>query len=50
MKHEYHEGPKASEKFNMTVTQLFRVPKSTLKPTAKPVRKPTKTSKDFSVM
>jgi hypothetical protein len=37
MKHEYHEGPKAIEKFNETVTKLFRVPKSIVKPTAKPV-------------
>jgi hypothetical protein len=44
MKHEYHEGPKALDKFNKTVTELFRVPKSEIKP--KPVRKPKKDSKD----
>jgi hypothetical protein len=46
MKHEYHEGPEALEKFKKTVTDLFRVPKSTVKPTVKPVRKPKKASKD----
>jgi len=43
MKHEYHEGPEALEKFNKTMSQLFRVPKATAKP---PIRKPKKTSKD----
>jgi hypothetical protein len=27
-KQEYHEGPKAKEKFERTMTALFRVPKS----------------------
>ena len=40
MKHEYHEGPKALEKFNETITKLFRVPKSTVKQAAKPEPKP----------
>ena len=44
MKPEYHEGPEALDKFNKTVTSLFRVSKSEIKPM--PVRKPKKTSKD----
>jgi hypothetical protein len=45
MKHEYHEGPQATERFEKMATQLFRAPKSTAKPAAKPVRKPKKSSK-----
>jgi hypothetical protein len=45
MKHEYHEGPEATERFEKMATQLFRAPKSTVKPTQKPVRTPKKTSK-----
>ncbi len=36
MKHEYHEGPEALEKFNQTLTTLFRAPKTV---TAKKVAK-----------
>jgi hypothetical protein len=39
MKHEYHEGPEAAEKFERALNRLFRVPKSTAKKPAKPVRK-----------
>jgi hypothetical protein len=42
MKHEYHEGPEAKARFEKLATRLFRVPKSTVKPT---VRKPKKASK-----
>jgi hypothetical protein len=46
MKHEYHEGPEANERFDKLATQLFRAPKSIAKPVPKPVRKPKKASKD----
>jgi hypothetical protein len=39
MKHEYHEGPEAKDRFEKLATQLFRAPKSTAK---KPVRKAKK--------
>jgi hypothetical protein len=39
MKHEYNEGPGAKERFEKLATRLFRVPKSTVKPTAKPAKK-----------
>jgi len=45
MKHEYHEGPEAYERFNKLATALFRAPKSIVKPAAKPVRKPKTASK-----
>jgi len=45
MKHEYHEGQEATERFEKMATQLFRAPKSTAKPPPKPVRKPKKSSK-----
>jgi hypothetical protein len=45
MKHEYREGPEAKERFEKLATHLFRVPKSSVKQTAKPVRKPKKASK-----
>jgi hypothetical protein len=46
MKHEYHEGPEALERFGNTMTALFRVPKGIVeKVPAKSVRKPKKTSK-----
>lgn len=28
MKHEYHEGPEALERFGKTMTALFRAPKT----------------------
>jgi hypothetical protein len=46
MKHECHEGPEVTEKFEKLATALFRAPKSTVEPAVKPVRKPRKTSKD----
>lgn len=46
MKHEYHEGPEAKERFEKLATRLFRAPKSTVKLAQKPVRKAKKTSKD----
>jgi hypothetical protein len=49
MKHEYHEGPKALEKFNKTVTKLFRVPKSSVKTSAKPAKKVAKSRKASTV-
>jgi hypothetical protein len=49
MKHEYHEGPEALEKFNRTVAQLFRVPKSAIKAVAKPAKKGTKAKKASTV-
>jgi len=42
MKHEYHEGPEAKERFEKLATALFRAPKSTVKKAAKPERKPKK--------
>ena len=47
MKHEYHEGPEAAEKFEKMAIRIFRAPKSTAKPVAKrtSVRKAKKTSK-----
>jgi hypothetical protein len=45
MKREYHEGKEAAERFEKFATQLFRAPKSIVKPTAKKVRTPKKTSK-----
>jgi len=41
MKHEYHEGYEAVEKFEKTMTELFRVPKSTVKPSVGKPKKPT---------
>jgi hypothetical protein len=36
MKHEYHEGPEALERFGKTMTALFRAPKTeTVKKVAK---------------
>jgi len=49
MKHEYHEGPEATEKFNKMMTQVFRAPKAASpfsKPKAKPKRKRKTASKD----
>jgi hypothetical protein len=46
VKREYHEGSEALERFEKTMTALFRVPKDKVaKEPAKPVRKPKKTSK-----
>lgn len=44
MKHEYHEGPGAKERFEKLASHLFRVPKSTVKPATKPTSKPKKTT------
>jgi hypothetical protein len=35
MKHEYHEGPEAAEKFEKKATRIFRAPKSSAKPVPK---------------
>lgn len=44
-KHEYHEGPKALEKFNKGMSKLFEISKDAAeKPKPKPKRK--KSSKD----
>jgi hypothetical protein len=47
MKPEYHEGPEALDKFNKTLTVLFRAPKTvtTKKETKKPTRKRRTSSK-----
>jgi hypothetical protein len=42
MKHEYHEGPEARNKFDEGMTKLFRVPKSVVaqeKPKPQPTQK-----------
>jgi hypothetical protein len=49
MKHEYHEGPEAAEKFEKALTHLFRVPKSTAKKTAKPAKKAAKSRKASTI-
>jgi hypothetical protein len=35
MKHEYHEGPEAAEKFEEMAKQIFRASKSSAKPVPK---------------
>ena len=47
MKHEYHEGPEAAEKFEKIAKRIFRAPKSSAKPVPKKhaVRKAKKSSK-----
>jgi hypothetical protein len=35
MKHEYHKGPEAAEKFEKMATRIFRAPKSSAKPVPK---------------
>ena len=35
MKHEYHEGPEAAEKFEKMAMKVFRAPKSSAKPVPK---------------
>jgi hypothetical protein len=42
MKHEYHEGPEAKERFEKLATHLFRVPKATVKAKAKAAHKAKK--------
>jgi hypothetical protein len=49
MKHEYHEGKEAAEKFEKALTHLFRVPKSTAKREAKPPKKAAKSRKASTV-
>ncbi len=46
MKPEYHEGPKAREKFDKGMTKLFQVPKDAVKEKPKSKRKRKKASKD----
>jgi hypothetical protein len=50
MKHEYHEGPEAAEKFEKALTHLFRVPKSTAKKAAKPAKKKMSKSRKASTV
>jgi hypothetical protein len=47
LKHEYHEGKEAAEKFEKMATKVFRAPKSSAKPAPKkqPVRKAKRASK-----
>jgi hypothetical protein len=45
VKHEYHEGPEAAQRFEKLASHLFRAPKSTVKSEVKPVPKRKKTSK-----
>jgi hypothetical protein len=45
MKHEYHEGKEATERFEKLATSLFQAPKTVVRPTTKTVRTPKKTSK-----
>jgi hypothetical protein len=45
MKHEYHEGPKALERFEQGMTKLFQAPKNAVIEKPKPSRKRKKTSK-----
>ncbi|HEV2619423.1 MAG TPA: hypothetical protein VGU23_05735 [Acidobacteriaceae bacterium] len=46
MKHEYHEGPEAFDRFDKTMTALFRAPKTvTAKKAVKKVPKRKKASK-----
>ena len=35
MKHEYHEGPEAAERFEKMAIKVFRAPKSSAKPVPK---------------
>ena len=35
MKHKYHEGPEAAERFEKVATRVFRAPKSSAKPVPK---------------
>jgi hypothetical protein len=51
MKHEYHEGPEALERFEKGMTALFRAPKPGSKPTAKKAvrKRTTKAQKGSSV-
>jgi len=45
MKHEYHEGSEALERFEKGMTALFRAPKPGSKPTPKKAKRPTKAQK-----
>jgi hypothetical protein len=51
MKHEYHEGPEALERFEKGMTALFHAPKPKSKPTAKKAvrKRPTKAQKGSTV-
>ena len=51
MKHEYHEGPEALERFEKGMTALFRAPKPGSKPTAKKTvsKRSTKAQKGSTV-
>jgi hypothetical protein len=45
MKPTYHEGEEALERFEKTLTALFRVPKTVVTEPVKPAAKPKKASK-----
>lgn len=45
MKHEYHEGPKALERFEQGMSKLFQAPKVVVKKSPNPKRKQGETSK-----
>ncbi len=51
MKHEYHEGPEALERFEKGMTALFRAPKPGSKPIAKKAvrKRSTKAQKGSTV-
>jgi hypothetical protein len=47
MKHEYHEGLEALERFEKGMTKLFQAPKPGAKPaTKKAAKRPTKARKE----
>lgn len=45
MKHEYHEGPKAGERFTKLATAVLQKPKTSM---AAPVQEPTTKVNDFA--
>ncbi|MGF7178742.1 hypothetical protein HDF11_000222 [Tunturiibacter psychrotolerans] len=50
MKHQYHEGPEALERFEKGMTKLFQAPKPAAKTASKKATKPsTKAQKDSTV-
>jgi hypothetical protein len=50
MKHEYHEGPEALERFEKGMTKLFQAPKPKAKTAAKKgAKRPIKARKGSSV-
>jgi hypothetical protein len=49
MKHEYHEGPEALERFEKGMTKLFQAPKPGAKPVAKKAAKRSTKARKGSV-